>query len=35
MPLKGECFESIYLGVNTEPTIKEKIIKYAREKLNP
>ncbi len=35
MPLKGECFESIFFGVNTEPTIKEKIIKYAREKLNP
>lgn len=34
MPLKGECFESIYFGVNTEPTIKEKMIKYAREKLN-
>ena len=35
MELKGECFESIYFGVNTEPTIKEKIIQYAREKLNP
>ena len=35
MPLKGECFESIYFGVNTEQTIKEKIIQYAREKLNP
>ena len=35
MPLTGECFESIYFGVNTEPTIKEKIIQYAREKLNP
>lgn len=35
MPLKGECFESIYFGVNIEPTIKEKIIQYAREKLNP
>lgn len=35
MPLKGECFESIYFGVNTETTIKEKIIQYAREKLNP
>lgn len=34
MPLKGECFESIYFGVNTEPTIKGKIIKYAREELN-
>lgn len=35
MPLKGECFESIYFGVNTETTIKEKMIQYAREKLNP
>lgn len=35
MSLKGECFESIYFGVNIEATIKEKIIKYAREKLNP
>ena len=35
MPLKGDCFESIYFGVNTESTIKEKIIQYAREKLNP
>ena len=35
MPLKGDCFESIYFGVNIESTIKEKIIQYAREKLNP
>ena len=35
MPLKGECFESIYFGVNTDQTEKEKIIKYARKKLNP
>lgn len=35
MPLKGECFASIYFGVNTEQNEKEKIIKYAREKLNP
>lgn len=35
MPLKGECFESIYFGVNIEPTEKEKIIQYAQEKLNP
>lgn len=34
MPLKGECFESIYFGVNTDPSEKEKIIKYARKKLN-
>ena len=35
MPLKGECFESIYFGVNTDPAEKGKIIKYVREKLNP
>ena len=35
MPLKGECFESIYFGVNTDPKEKEKIIQYARKKLNP
>ena len=35
MPLKGECFESIYFGVNTNPKEKEKIIQYARTKLNP
>lgn len=35
MPLKGECFESIYFGVNIESTEKEIIIQYAREKLNP
>lgn len=35
MPLKGECFESIYFGVNTDPKVKEKIIQYARTKLNP
>lgn len=34
MPLKGECFESIYFGVNTEQTEKEKMIQYARKKLN-
>lgn len=35
MPLKGDCFESIYFGVNTDPKEKEKIIQYARKKLNP
>ena len=34
MPLKGDCFESIYFGVNTHPKEKEKIIQYARKKLN-
>ena len=35
MPLKGECFESIYFGVNTEPKEKDLIVKHVREKLNP
>ena len=35
MPLKGECFESIYFGVNTDVTEKERISQFAREKLNP
>lgn len=35
MPLKGECFDSIYFGVNTDKTEREWMIKYAREKLNP
>lgn len=35
MPLKGDCFESIYFGVNIDQTEKDTIIKYARKKLNP
>ena len=35
LPLKGECFESIYFGVNIDPKEKEKIIKFVRKKLNP
>ena len=35
MPLKGECFESIYFGVNTDQAEKEKMVQYVREKLNP
>ena len=35
LPLKGECFESIYFGINIDPTEKDTIIKYARKKLNP
>ena len=35
MPLKGECFESIYFGVNTDSAEKEKMIQYVRKKLNP
>jgi hypothetical protein len=32
MPLKGECFESIYFSVSIE---KENVIQYTRKKLNP
>lgn len=35
MTLKGECFESIYFGVNVDPTEKDRIIRFASEKLNP
>ena len=35
MPLKGECFKSIYFGVNIEQTEKEKIIQYVCKELNP
>ena len=35
MPLKDECFESIYFGVKTEKSEIEKIKKYVYEKLNP
>ena len=35
MPLKGECFESIYFGINTDPNEKEKIINHACKHLNP
>ncbi len=35
MPLKGDCFESIYFGINTDQTEKEKMIQYSRKKLNP
>ena len=35
LPLDGDCFESIYFGVNIDPTEKDIIIKYAREELNP
>lgn len=35
MPLNGDCFESIYFGFNIDKAEKEKIIKYARSKLNP
>lgn len=35
MPLKEECFESIYFGVNIDEQEKEKIIHFVRKKLNP
>lgn len=35
MPLKNDCFESIYFGVNIELMEKEKIIQYVRKELNP
>lgn len=35
MPLKGECFEEIYFGINIDPVEKGKIINFARTKLNP
>lgn len=34
LPLKKECFESIYFGVNIEQTEKEKIIQYVQKKLH-
>lgn len=35
MPLKEECFDSIYFGVNTDEAEKKLMIKNAREKINP
>ena len=35
MPLKGECFESIYFGVNIDPAEKDGITNYVRKELNP
>lgn len=35
LPLNSDCFESIYFGVNIDPTEKKIITKYARKKLNP
>lgn len=35
LPLKGECFESIYFGVNTDSSAIKKICQFAREELNP
>ena len=33
--LPGDCFESIYFGVKIDPAEKDKIINFARTKLNP
>ena len=30
--MKGECFESIYFGVNIDEQEKEKIIQFVRKK---
>ena len=35
LQLKGECFESIYFGVNINQDEKEKIIRHAQKELNP
>lgn len=35
MPLKAECFESIYFGVNIDKAKKVELIEYVRKKLNP
>ena len=35
MPLRGECFESVYFGINIDPKEKEKLINYALTYLNP
>ena len=35
IPLTGDCFESIYFGVNIEPEVKEKMIRFALKKINP
>ena len=35
VPLTGDCFESIYFGVNIAEAEKERIANYARIKLNP
>lgn len=34
-PLCGDCFESIYFGINIDPIEKKKIINYTQEQLNP
>lgn len=35
MPMKGECFESIYFGINIDEQKKQQIIRFATKELNP
>lgn len=35
MSLTGECFDSIYFGVNVDSAERDRIIRFARTKLNP
>lgn len=35
MPLTGECFDSIYVGINVDSAERDRIIRFARTKLNP
>ena len=35
MPMKGECFESIYFGINIDEQKKQQIIRLATKELNP
>lgn len=34
LPLKKDCFESIYFGINIDKNKKEEIIRYVKENLN-
>lgn len=34
-PLKGDCFESIYFGINIDSKEKEKIINFALKEISP
>ena len=33
--LKGECFDSIYFGINTDSSEKKMLVEYVRKELNP
>lgn len=35
LPLKKDCFESIYFGINIDQNEKEKIIQYVKKNMNP